>query len=218
MSITQLTRATFIAANHAQIALSQKTMYELAEGKEGVKEVPIPESFKKSGIPQGYSVGVTRAIPPVSSSGVPIAMGRFRRMPSRRRFFKARARRSSRHVDGVAEELERDLNLGKNPHEDKVGAGGQSKLSHRPMSGGGDTFTKPMGGLRRLRGYSGPINVTRNAPVESNGITTCWENCQMNGATKKVDHYGARTVNANNKSRAANMLLRPAIRDPGLRW
>ncbi|EDR03162.1 uncharacterized protein LACBIDRAFT_307695 [Laccaria bicolor S238N-H82] len=56
MSITRLTRATFIAANHAQIALSQKTMYELAEGEEGVKEVPIPESFKKSGIPQGYSV------------------------------------------------------------------------------------------------------------------------------------------------------------------
>jgi hypothetical protein len=57
MSITPLTRATFIAANHAQIALSQKTMYELVEGEEGVKEVPIPESFKKSGIPQGYSVG-----------------------------------------------------------------------------------------------------------------------------------------------------------------
>lgn len=56
MSITPLTRATFIAANHAKIALSQKTMYELAEGEEGVKEVPIPESFKKSGIPQGYSV------------------------------------------------------------------------------------------------------------------------------------------------------------------
>jgi hypothetical protein len=32
-------------------------MYELVEGEEGVKEVPIPESFKKSGIPQGYSVG-----------------------------------------------------------------------------------------------------------------------------------------------------------------
>jgi len=58
MSITPLTRTTFIAANHAQIALSQRTMYELVEGGEGVKEVPIPESFKKSGtIPQGYSVG-----------------------------------------------------------------------------------------------------------------------------------------------------------------
>lgn len=47
--------------------------------------------------------------------------------------------------------LERDLNIGKNPHEDKVGAGGQSKLSQRPTSGGGGTFTKPVGGgLRRL--------------------------------------------------------------------
>ena len=57
MSITPLTRTTFIAANHVQIALSQKTMYELVESEEGVKEVHIPESFKKSGIPQGYSVG-----------------------------------------------------------------------------------------------------------------------------------------------------------------
>ena len=56
MSITPLTRATFIAANHVQIALSQKTMYKLVEG-EGGKEVHIPESFKMSGIPQGYSAG-----------------------------------------------------------------------------------------------------------------------------------------------------------------
>ncbi|KIK01701.1 hypothetical protein K443DRAFT_553250 [Laccaria amethystina LaAM-08-1] len=53
---------------------------------------------------------------------------------------------NSRHVDGVAEELERDLNLGKDPREDKVGGGGQSKLSQRPMSGGGDAFTKPAAG------------------------------------------------------------------------
>ena len=51
MSVTPLTRATFIAANHVQIALSQKTMYELVEGEEGVKEAHISESFEKSGIP-----------------------------------------------------------------------------------------------------------------------------------------------------------------------
>ena len=54
MSVTPLTRATlatFIAANHVQIALYQKTMYELVEGEEGVKEAHISESFEKSGIP-----------------------------------------------------------------------------------------------------------------------------------------------------------------------
>lgn len=60
---------------------------------------------------------------------------------------------SSRHVDGVAEELERDLHLGKDApmREEKVGAGGgQSKLSQRPMSGGGDTFTKSTAGAPTL--------------------------------------------------------------------
>ncbi|KIK01688.1 hypothetical protein K443DRAFT_122294 [Laccaria amethystina LaAM-08-1] len=70
MSITPLTRATFIAANHAQIALSQKTMYELVEGEEGVKEVPIPESFKKSGIPQGYSVDPATVVASLAKSGI----------------------------------------------------------------------------------------------------------------------------------------------------
>ena len=39
--------------------------------------------------------------------------------------------------------------MGVQPREDKIvggagGGGGQSKLSQRPMSGGGDTFTKPV--------------------------------------------------------------------------
>lgn len=53
-----ITRETFIAANHIQIALSQKTMWDLSEDGELI-EVPIPESFKKSGIPEGYSIGVS---------------------------------------------------------------------------------------------------------------------------------------------------------------
>ncbi|EDR03082.1 uncharacterized protein LACBIDRAFT_331854 [Laccaria bicolor S238N-H82] len=70
MSITPLTRATFIAANHVQVALSQKTMYELVEGEEGVKEVPIPESFKKSGIPQGYTVDPATVVASLAKSGI----------------------------------------------------------------------------------------------------------------------------------------------------
>ena len=40
--------------------------------------------------------------------------------------------------------------MGVQPREDKVGGGGQSKLSQRPMSGGGDTFTKPAAGAPTL--------------------------------------------------------------------
>ena len=36
------------------------------------------------------------------------------------------------------------------PREDIVGGGGQSKLSQRPMSGGGHTFTKPVADAPRL--------------------------------------------------------------------
>ena len=43
--------------------------------------------------------------------------------------------------------------MGVQPREDKVG-GGQSKLSQRPTSGGGDTFTKPVAGVPTL-GTSG---------------------------------------------------------------
>jgi len=53
-----ITRATFISPNHIASALSQKTMYQLAENGEGVKEVPIPKSLRKRGvIPEGYSIG-----------------------------------------------------------------------------------------------------------------------------------------------------------------
>jgi len=53
-----ITRATFISPTHIATALSQKTMYELAEDGEGVKEIPIPKSVRKRGvIPEGYSVG-----------------------------------------------------------------------------------------------------------------------------------------------------------------
>lgn len=52
-----ITRTTFISPTHIATALSQETMYELAEDGEGVKEVPIPESVRKGGvIPEGYSV------------------------------------------------------------------------------------------------------------------------------------------------------------------
>ena len=40
--------------------------------------------------------------------------------------------------------------MGGQTREDKVGGGGQSKLGQRPMSGGGDTFTKPAAGAPTL--------------------------------------------------------------------
>lgn len=55
MSPTPITRETFIDPSHVQTVLTQKTMYVLKD-EGGVKEVPIPESFRKVGIPEGYSV------------------------------------------------------------------------------------------------------------------------------------------------------------------
>ena len=57
MSPTPITRETFIDPSHVKTVLTQDTMYALKDDEEGVEEVPIPESFKKVGIPEGYSVG-----------------------------------------------------------------------------------------------------------------------------------------------------------------
>ncbi|KIK01694.1 hypothetical protein K443DRAFT_678236 [Laccaria amethystina LaAM-08-1] len=56
MSPTPITRETFIDPSHLKTVLTQDTMYVLRDDEEGVEEVPIPESFKKVGIPEGYSV------------------------------------------------------------------------------------------------------------------------------------------------------------------
>jgi len=64
MSPTPITRETFIDPSHLKTVLTQDTMYVLTEDEEGVEEVPIPESFRKVGIPEGYSVGALLVFPP----------------------------------------------------------------------------------------------------------------------------------------------------------
>ena len=53
-----ITRETFIDLARAEsTALTQESMYD-----EDVEQVPIPESFRKFGVPQGYSVGALSSV------------------------------------------------------------------------------------------------------------------------------------------------------------
>lgn len=53
-----ITRETFIDLARAEAtALTQESMYD-----EDVEQVPIPESFRKFGVPWGYSVGALSSV------------------------------------------------------------------------------------------------------------------------------------------------------------
>ena len=53
-----ITRETFIDLARAEsTALSQESMYD-----EDIEQVPIPESFRKFGVPRGYSVGTLSSV------------------------------------------------------------------------------------------------------------------------------------------------------------
>lgn len=55
--MSKITRDTFISEDHVKIALSQKTMFVHTEGEQAVKEVPIPEAAKSTGVlPEGMRV------------------------------------------------------------------------------------------------------------------------------------------------------------------